>query len=254
MNPSDPTPPVPNASAAPVATREFKTRTASWFPYVFGGCFALVGFVAAVVGIVGLVMGAGSGMALPLLIGVVFVLVGVGIPLGSYFFGKSYAITCRADGFTVRTVNKRKGTEQQEYRWDEVTSTQYDEFQSTGRDSGSRNYVSFIAETARGRAFKVGREIGDFAGLIDLFNARTPHLPYVWRPQAGFTLNVGMFSAGRNAYVRVARTGETLPGVSAPSAGATTMAPPPPPPTSSATPPPPPPHGETPPPPPPFSN
>ncbi|MDQ6623208.1 MAG: hypothetical protein M3Y86_06950 [Verrucomicrobiota bacterium] len=200
----------------PGGVREFKTRTAKWFPYVFGGCFGTIGLIAAIIGFAGLVMHAGSSMALPLLIGLLFVAIGIGIPVGTYYFGKRYSISCRPDGFLVRTENKRKGTEQHEYAWSAVTATRYDEMRSTDRESRNETYVSFTAETTEGRAFKVGREIGDLAGLIRLFNAMTPQLPYTWEPQTGFSVSVGVFSAGRSAYVQHPRATATAPSSAAP--------------------------------------
>lgn len=222
--------------------REFKTRTAAWLPYVFGGCFGSIGLIAAIIGVIGVTSGGGSGMLLPLLIGLLFVVIGIGMPIGSYFFGKSYTITCRPEGFNVRTVNKRKGTEQNDYRWEEVTSTNYEEFHSRshGRRGSSQTQMYFTVETSRGRAFRVSRSIGDFAGLITLFNQMTPQLPYIWQPQAGFNVSFGILSAGRRAYAQVPRDGGAAPVAGAQS---TPIAPPPiaPPPNAPAPPPPPPP-------------
>lgn len=222
MNPADPTPPPPPAAATPNVTREFKTRTASWVPYVFGGCFGTIGLLALVAGIAGFVMGGGGMSGIPLLFGIIFICVGIGIPVGNYFFGKTHTISCRPDGFSVRIDNKRQGSTQQDYRWEEVTSTDYDEFRSRSRNRGAKTYVSFKVETVRGMAFKVGREIGDLAGLISLFNSMTPHLPYTWQPQAGFSVKVGIFTAGRDAYIRVPRAGGEAPlPPPVPAAGAT---------------------------------
>jgi hypothetical protein len=185
----------------PAGVREFKTRRVAWLPYVFGGCFGGMGLLFAIIGIGGMLVGGGAELLLFALMGTLFVFIGIGIPVGIYFFGKTYTITCRPDGFTVRTENKRTGTEQREYRWEDVSSTSYQEWRSRSRNRrGGQTQISFIAETNQGRAFSVGREIGDLPGLIHLFNAMTPHLPYTWEPQAGFSVNVGIFSAGRNAY------------------------------------------------------
>ena len=205
-------PPIPESSSQfPQGVREFKTRGGAWIMYAMGGCFGTIGLIALLVSIVGIAMGGGLDLALPCFIGIVFFLIGVGIPVGSYFLGKTYTISCRPDGFTVKTENKRKGTEQKEYRWEDVTSTDYQEFRSarsrsSRNRSSSRTVQTFIVETNQGQAFKVGPQIGDFRGLIALFNAMTPHLPYTWEPQAGFSINLGPVSAGRSAYVAVSRT------------------------------------------------
>ena len=206
MNPATPEP----NNRFPQGVREFKTRGGAWITYVMGGCFGSLGLIALLVSIIGISMGGGLDLALPCFIGMVFVLVGVGIPVGAYFLGKNYTISCRPDGFTVKTENKRKGTEQREYRWEDVTSTDYQEFRSarsrSSRGRGSRTVQTFIVETNQGQAFKVGPQIGDFRGLIALFNAMTPHLPYTWEPQAGFSISLGPVSAGRSAYVATPRT------------------------------------------------
>jgi hypothetical protein len=207
MNPLIPEP----SSLFPQGTREFKTRGGAWLTYIMGGCFGSIGLVALLVSIVGIAMGGGLDLALPCFIGILFFLVGVGIPVAAYFFGKNYSISCRPDGFTVKTENKRKGTEQKEYRWEDVTSTDYQEFRSarsrsSRNRSSSRTVQTFIVETTQGQAFKVGPQIGDFRGLIALFNAMTPQLPYTWEPQTGFSINLGPLSAGRSAYVATPRT------------------------------------------------
>ncbi len=199
MNPST----TPNP-LLPHGPREFKTRNAKWFPYIFGGCFGVFGLIALCAGLLGLIMGGGSGLTLLILIGLVFTAVGVGIPFGLYFFQTLYSITCREDGFSVRTENKRKGTEQHDYNWADVTETAYEEFHYR-QQQRSETTVSFRVETTKGRAFKIGRQIGDFAGLINLFNVMTPQLPYTWQPQTGFSIGVGVLQASRSAYHKVER-------------------------------------------------
>ena len=137
MNPANANPLLPGG------TREFKTRSAAWVPYVFGGCFGGMGALFAIIGIGSIVMGGGYDLVLFAILGVVFVLIGIGIPVGMYFFGKKHTITCRPGGFTVRTENKRKGTEQNDYRWEEVSSTDYLERRSssTRRRSGTTYFV-----------------------------------------------------------------------------------------------------------------
>ena len=106
-------PPIPESSIQfPQGSREFKSRGGAWVTYIMGGCFGGIGLIALLVSIVGIAMGGGADLALPCFIGIVFFLIGVGIPVGSYFLGKTYTISCRPDGFTVKTENKRKGTEQ----------------------------------------------------------------------------------------------------------------------------------------------
>ena len=210
MNSAATTPnPLPASGA-----REFKTRAAPWIPYIFGGCFGTLGLIALVGGIAGIMMGGGSGAGLPLFIGVVFLAIGVAIPIGIYFLGKTYTISCRPDGFTVRMENKRKGAQQKDYRWDAVTSTQYEEFRARTR-KGHHTRISFAVETTQGRAFKVGPEIGDFKDLIKHFNAMTPQLPYTWEPQAGFSVGIGRFSAGGSGYIQTPRSNATPPESSA---------------------------------------
>ena len=226
------TPTTPGSNPFPQGSREFKSRGGAWITYVFGGCFGGIGLIALIIGIAGISMGGGMDLALPCFIGVVFVLVGIGIPVGSYFFGKTYTISCRPEGFSVKTENKRKGVEQREYRWEDVTSTDYQEYRThRSRSSrrtgggGSRTVQTFIVETTQGQAFKVGPQIGDFPGLIALFNTMTPHLPYTWQPQAGFSVSFGPLSAGRSAYVRTPR--DAPPTSPTPSAPAPQSGPPP---------------------------
>ena len=78
MNPLIPEP----SSLFPQGAREFKSRGA-WVTYIMGGCFGGIGLIALLVSIVGVAMGGGLDLALPCFIGIVFFLVGVGIPVGS---------------------------------------------------------------------------------------------------------------------------------------------------------------------------
>jgi hypothetical protein len=108
-------------------------------------------------------------------------LIGLGvIALGAILFfliknlASNYTVTLRDDGFTVRKVNKKKGTTVQDYLWSDVTETVYYE-----KDSGDYTYYYFKVKTANNIAFDL-IEMKGFDDLILIVNEKTPHLPYQW--------------------------------------------------------------------------
>ena len=83
-----------------------------------------------------------------------------------------------------------------------MTETKYYELRG-GRDTRTLGY--FEAHTDQGQAFRVNNQMRRFGELIELFNEMTPGLPYVWKKQGGFTIQIGALSTGRLAYERVDR-------------------------------------------------
>ena len=154
-----------------------------------------VGFVLGIMGLVFLLLFPAIGV--PLLLGA------IGIPFLIRYLFANYVITCGPEGFSVTTESKRAGREHNEYRWDEVTATNYEEYEGT-RDN-PRRLKYFSVDTARGQAFRVDDKITQFADLINTFNYSTLHLPYIWQPQTGVNIRIGAVSAGRNAYHKVLR-------------------------------------------------
>jgi hypothetical protein len=165
------------------------------------------------VGIIALILHADRHFILsPLGMGALFLCIGIGGPIYMRRSYTSLVINCTPDGFSVASENKRSGKRAETYRWEEVTSTSYEE---SGRDDiDSRSiHFTFSVETARGRAFKGGQFMHPFDELITVFNEQTPQLPYVW------------VRANNRAYQKVPRRPQTVP-------------PPPPPPGPTSRPPP----------------
>ena len=166
--------------------REFTTRNVPWRSYVAGGCLGLCGLLFAAAVLAGVIGFRGGDRILFVGLGLFFFLVGIGLPIAIFFFRKTQAITCRPDGFTVRTEWGGKRAQKRDYRWEAVTSTDYSEVRGKAR-TRTRNwrFVLFKVETNEGQAFAVDDQISDLAALIRIFNVMTPHLPYVWEPPTG---------------------------------------------------------------------
>jgi hypothetical protein len=147
---------------------------------VLGAVFGAAGFLLLCIGIIALVFHADRQFILgPLGMGAVFLCIGIGAPVYMRRFHTRVIINCTPDGFSVTSENKRSGKRSETYRWEEVTSTSYEE---SGRDDiDSRSiHFTFSVETARGRAFKSGQFMHPFDELITVLNEQTPQLPYVW--------------------------------------------------------------------------
>lgn len=192
--------------------REFKTK---------GGCFAIgfAGCFPAVFGLVALVF------FWPL--GVLLLLLAVALPFVVNHFLTNTRIVVGPHGFSVSSQSNAAGARQQEYRWDEVTATNYDEDVHRSSQGGSRTTRHFTVETSRGRAFRVGSGIGDFDALIGVFNQMATQVPYTWERQTGFAVSIGPVSNHREMYHRMPRS--QPPGQLPPEPPPPPQAPPPPP-------------------------
>jgi hypothetical protein len=117
-------------------------------------------------------------------IGLAVVVLAIVVFLLLRYFGNDTTISCHDNGFSVKVVNKRKGSLVQEYEWSDVTETLYFERESGGEDSPTTRY--FSVTTDNGVAFSL-HEIKGFNELIDIFNRKTNHLPYLWEKPKGFS-------------------------------------------------------------------
>jgi hypothetical protein len=160
--------------------REFKKEAPTWVTYVFGCLFGGAGLAMLAIGIVAVLLRAEPKFVQgPLGMGALFLCVGIGAPILMRRLYTSLVINCTLAGFSVTSQNKRSGRHDETYRWDEVTSTSYEESGRDDIDSKSIHFT-FSVETARGRAFKSGQFMHPFDELITVFNEQTPQLPYVW--------------------------------------------------------------------------
>ncbi len=169
---------------------EFKQGSALPFCIIFAVICLLIGSVAA--------------LLIKPWIGALVILAGISIPVLVYYFSTSYVIRCDDDGFSVDQSSKRKGASHSEHRWSDVTRTEYKECErSHSSDSGppARYFSAYCGEQ---RAFKVGR-IGRFKELIALFNERAIAVPYTWQPRTGISVQIGIVTVGRSAYIKVPR-------------------------------------------------
>jgi hypothetical protein len=176
---------------------EFKQSS----PVIFAIFFA---FVACLIGAVFLLIKPW--------IGAVAILAGLLIPGLVFYFGTSYVIRCNNSGFTVDESSKRKGKRHAEYRWTEITRTEYEEIDGGRRQAGDSSGPATYFSAFKGdeRAFRVGR-IRRFKDLIALFNSMTPQLAYTWEPRGGISIQLGALTAGKAAYVRVPRASAPPP-------------------------------------------
>jgi hypothetical protein len=194
------------------APREFSHKGNSLVFQIITGCiFGMVGLGFTLFSVLGVVLAASGGNVSPVffigfLVGPLLLLLAVGAPLAMGYFGTNTRIVCGEEGFSITTESKRAGKQHSEYRWDEVTGTDYDESTFRSSQSGTQTTRFFTVETARGRAFQVTQKIRGFQDLIQLFNQMTPHLPYTWEKQTGFNVSIGSVSAGRHAFRKVARS------------------------------------------------
>jgi len=110
-------------------------------------------------------------------LGVLLILVGVGVILLSCVAETRHTIVCTPDGFTVDLKRRLGRTRHTDYVWHDVRRTGYREI---------KRHLYFAAYSDCGRVFEV-RMIrrsyftrGKFDAMIDVFNAKTPQLPYTW--------------------------------------------------------------------------
>lgn len=110
-------------------------------------------------------------------LGLVLALVGVGVILLGCIAETRYTIICSPNGFTVEVKRRFGRMRRATYAWHDVCETGNREIK---RDT------YFAAYTEHGRAFEVRRMAiplfvrGRFDAMIDIFNAKTPQLPYIW--------------------------------------------------------------------------
>ena len=142
---------------------EFSNRTSSVGSILFGVVFGLFGI--------------GVMIFLSVLYGVGIFIFGLLLFFLIRYFASDVSIRCDDESFTVKVVNKRKGSKLNHYKWEDVLSTLYYERESGGEDSSSTSY--FMVKVPEGVAFDF-RETKGFHELIQIFNEKTPHLPYVW--------------------------------------------------------------------------
>lgn len=169
--------------------REYKGPRSTIMAFFVGFVFLFIGAIfTLLMGWVGLLIVAG-GVLFPVLI---------------LWLGTEQTILCNEQGFVIRRSSRRHGTSESAYAWLEVTATDYFERRS---DSQGAPRGHFAVDTVRGRAFVVTEGTRGFRDLIELFNAMTIQLPYVWLPQMGFSVSVGPARVGRGAYHAVPRNG-----------------------------------------------
>jgi hypothetical protein len=175
------------------AMQEFKQGSPIIFCIVFGFICCLIGLVF---------------LLIKPWIGALAILLGLLIPILVFYFSTSFVIRTTDEGFSVAESSRRKGNRSSEYRWTDVTKTEYEEIHGrTSNDDSTGPVIYFSAFCGQDRAFRVQR-IRGFKNLIAQFNAKTPQLPYTWEPRQGLSIQIGAVSLGKGAYVRVPR----LPG------------------------------------------
>jgi hypothetical protein len=145
--------------------REFSVDTASKGSIVFGSILGVIGLVVAVFNI---------------LFGALIIVGAVLLFFLMRNFANDLTIICRDEGFSVKIVNKRKGSSVTDYKWEDVISTQYYEKDSGSDSDGNSTTTSyFLVKTGEGVAIDL-QDMSGFADLIEIFNQKTPHLPYYW--------------------------------------------------------------------------
>ena len=207
--------------------REYKDTTPTWLPLLLAGVFGAIGFFALCYGIGSILLGATfQARLLSLGLGAGFLVMGIACVIQLHWNYVKYSIQCTPVGFSVLGESKRRGARREEFRWNEVTKTSYEEVKNrSGKQRRTTQY--FSVETTRGRAFKVNDYQSGFDELIAVFNEQTPHLPYVWAlADEGSFANTMLRAVTRaSKYNQVQRPPPAMP-------------PPPPPPLSTALPPP----------------
>jgi hypothetical protein len=148
-------------------TNEFANNTSSKTSIILGVIFGVIG-----IGI----------MFFHLLLGLIFIVLGVIIFLLMRFLANDTKVSCYDTGFSVTVVNKRKGTNVHNYKWQDVTETLFYEKDSRGENNTTTSY--FMVKTVNGTAFNLYK-IKNFDLLIRLFNQHTEHLPYILEKPKG---------------------------------------------------------------------
>lgn len=128
----------------------------------------------------------------------------IGVQALSWYLSINQRIICKPEGFSIISTSRRAGTKKADYSWTDITCTCYRE--SAYRSQNSLRRIGYFAVEVRGqRAFEVSERMQEFHSLIDLFNRMTPHLPYIWRRQQGFTLSLHPDDAGSDRYRQIER-------------------------------------------------
>ncbi|ETI69792.1 hypothetical protein [Neobacillus vireti] len=161
--------------------KEFSNRTSSSSSFMTGGIFIVIGIVLLFV----------NG-----LLGILAVMVGVLLLFFKRNVRYDTTVVCSQNGFTVKVTNKQKSTSVKEYKWEDVASTHYYERYS-GIDNETTNSY-FKVTTTEGVAFDLW-QMKDFDELIQIFNQKTPNLPYHWEKPTGF------FASSFTNYKKVGR-------------------------------------------------
>ncbi|MDQ0200201.1 SdpI family protein [Neobacillus ginsengisoli] len=147
--------------------KEFTNSTSSKTSVILGVIFGAIG--------IGLLF-------ISVWVGLIFVVLAVVIFFLIRYFANDITVSCDENGFTVKVINKRKGTSVNEYTWKDVVETTYYEIESRGENSTKTRY--FQAKTENGVVFNV-YEMKNFDHLIQLFNQNTPQLSYFWESPKG---------------------------------------------------------------------
>jgi|GEM_PF-5567064 len=191
--------------------REYKNNVMVWFPAAFGCFFSGAGLVGILFGIIEVLFHSSwQAKLLPLGLGSVFFLAGIGAWLSMRNNYTRYTILCAENGFAVTSHKKRRTQPPVEYRWEEVVSTHYE--QSTGmQGANTMIYRSFSVKTTRGPAFEVDQNQTALDELVTVFNERTPHLPYFWIPDDTISTSVRRAFGGSPGYQRAPRPPRAVP-------------------------------------------
>lgn len=119
-------------------------------------------------------------------------------------------VTCTPDGFRVVGCSRGRSWTAGPYRWSEVTAIAYEEVESPSLlGTRVRQRISFFSvEAASGQVVRISHRTSDFEDLIAVFNAMTPHLPYIWEKAPGRDLSLALQDrSNRTAvYSRAARS------------------------------------------------
>ena len=191
--------------------REYKNNVMVWFPVAFGCFFSGAGLVGILVGIVAVLLHAGlQAKLLPLGLGSLFFLAGIYAWIAMRNNYTRFTIFCAENGFVVTSEKKRRTQPPVEYRWEEVTGTQYEQSSECNRGT-TMIYRFFSVETTRGPAFKVDQNQTDLDELVTVFNEQTPHLPYVWIPDDTFSTAVRTAFGGNPGYQKAPRPPRAVP-------------------------------------------
>jgi hypothetical protein len=99
----------------------------------------------------------------------------------SQVFGTDRTMVCTPDGVSLDTSSRLHGKTHQMLAWSEITETRY--YKRNARDS--YGYAVFEIYDGPRRLFSYSRDASQgmqgFAELVELSNAMTVHLPYVWK-------------------------------------------------------------------------